>query len=89
MNKPRTSADDKKNQTSAFKSLTGYGSNLLKETKQFGSAYKKTTQKSNESGPGTDAEASRLRKIEDNEFGQMLGALIQGRRYNKKGKQIK
>ena len=67
-----------------------YLDNLQKELGQFGSAYKRTTQKSNEVGPGTDSEASRLRKKQDAQMGQLFGALFQGRRYNDKtGKQIK
>ena len=67
-----------------------YLDNLQKELGQYGSAYKKTNQKSNEVGPGTDSEASRLRKKQDAQMGQFFGALLQGRRYNDKtGKQIK
>jgi hypothetical protein len=34
------------------------------------------------------AKATRLRKKQDKDFGQLMGALFQGRRYNKKGEQI-
>ena len=46
-----------------------------------------------QSGKGREyyrAQANAARKIEDAQLGQMLGALIQGRRYDDKtGKQIK
>jgi hypothetical protein len=69
---------------------TSYLDNLQKELGQFGRAYKRTTEMSNRVGPGTDSEASRLRKKQDAQMGQMFGALLQGRRYDdKSGKQIK
>jgi hypothetical protein len=66
-----------------------YFDNLKKELKQNLSAYKATNEMSNTSGPGTDAKANVLRKKQDKEFGQLFGALVQGRRYDDKtGKQI-
>jgi len=64
-----------------------YAKNVGKEAGDFGRAYKKANQLSNEVGPGTDTAAERARKQQDAEFGQLVGALIQARRYDKKGRQ--
>ncbi len=67
-----------------------YFDNLKKELGQSARAYKATGEMSNTVGPGTDAKANALRKKQDKEFGQLFGALLQGRRYDdKSGKQIK
>ena len=67
-----------------------YFDNLKKELKQNFKATQATQEMSNTSGPGTDAKANALRKKQDKEFGQLFGALLQGRRYDDKtGKQIK
>lgn len=79
---PRTKPDDKSRQNPSFKSsIAGYVKNVGKEAKDFGRAYKATSEMSNTSGPGTDAAASKLRKKQDKEMGQFFGALLQGRRY--------
>jgi hypothetical protein len=67
-----------------------YVFNVAKEVKQFGGAWLKTWQASGEVGPGTDARANMLKRKEDKAKGQLLGAVLQGRRYDDKtGKQIK
>ena len=67
--------------------LGAYAGNVVNEAKDFGKAWSKANQLSNEVGPGTDTAAERARKQQDAEFGQLEGALIQGRRYDKKGRQ--
>ncbi len=42
----------------------------------------------NTPGPGTDARANVLRQMEDKQFGQLVGAVVRGRRYDSKGKRI-
>lgn len=84
--------------------MASYLENVMKEAKQFNKARNKTSENSykgstyppNEmaqGGKGREyyrAQANAARKIEDAQLGQMLGALIQGRRYDDKtGKQIK
>lgn len=70
--------------------MANYIQNAAKEAKQFGTAWLKTWQASGEVGPGTDARASNLSKKKDKAGGQLLGAVLQGRRYNDTtGKQIK
>jgi len=70
--------------------VKGYVGNVFKEVKDFGKAYKATGEMSNRVGPGTDRKANALRKEQDAQMGQFLGAVLQGRRYdNKTGKQIK
>jgi len=64
-----------------------YAKNVGKEAGDFGKAWSRANQLSNEVGPGTDTAAERARKQQDAEFGQLVGALIQARRYDKKGRQ--
>ena len=76
----------------------------MKEAKQFNKAQNKTSKNSykgsnyppnsmTSDGKGRgyfQNKANDARDKQDNEFGQLLGALFQGRRYeNKTGKQIK
>ena len=84
--------------------MASYLENLMKEAKQYNKARNKTSENSYkgssyppnemaEGGKGREyykAKASASRKYEDSQLGQMLGALLQGRRYDDKtGKQVK
>ena len=70
--------------------MASYLENLMKEAKQSFRAYQKTGEESQKVGPGTDERANMLRRKEEKQFGQFIGALVQGRRYDDKtGKQIK
>lgn len=64
-----------------------YAKNVGKEAGEFGRAWQKTGELMNEVGPGTDTAAVKARKQQDKEFGQLVGALVQARRYDKKGRQ--
>jgi hypothetical protein len=66
-----------------------YFQNVANEVNQSIQAYRATLEMSNTSGPGTDAKANALRVLEDKQNGQLAGAILQGRRYDAKGKQIK
>lgn len=66
--------------------LGGYLGNIGKEAGDFGRAYKKAGNLSAAVGPGTDTAAERARKQQDAEFGQLVGAIIQARRYDNKGR---
>lgn len=81
----------------------GYLENLMKEARDYKQArnkrsensYKGSTYPPNdmaEGGMGREyyrSQANASREYEDEQFGQMLGALVQGRSYdNKTGKQI-
>jgi len=68
-------------------SSSGYFGNLSKELKQFGRAYMKASNASADVSPGADKRAFDANEKQRQELGQLLGALIQGRRYDKKGKQ--
>jgi hypothetical protein len=83
--------------------MSNYLENLMKEAKEFNKArgktsmnsYKGSTYPPNEmanSGKGREyyrGMANDAKKSEDAQFGQMLGALLQGRRYDDKtGKQV-
>ena len=70
--------------------MASYLENLMKEAKQSVRAYNATGEESQKVGPGTDERANMLRRKEEKQFGQLIGALVQGRRYDDKtGKQIK
>lgn len=66
-----------------------YLDNLQKELGQAAGAWKKSFNASADYTPGANARAVASNKKADAEQGQFLGALLQGRRYNKAGKQIK
>lgn len=63
-----------------------YLGNIGKEAGDFGRSWKKTDELQNEVGPGTDTAATKSRLQQDKEFGQLLGAIAQGRRYDNKGR---
>ena len=66
-----------------------YFQNVAKEINESIQAYRATSEMSNTPGPGTDARANVLRQMEDKQFGQLVGAIVRGRRYDSKGKRIK
>ena len=84
--------------------MANYLENLIKEAKQYSKAFSKTAANSSKgstyppndmanNGKGREyyqGMADDAKKVEDAQFGQMLGALLQGRRYDDKtNKQIK
>jgi hypothetical protein len=66
-----------------------YFENIAKEINDVYQASRRTTEMSNTSGPGTDSAATALRAKQTKQEGQLWGAILQGRRYNSKGKQVK
>lgn len=68
----------------------GYLGNIAKEGKQFGSAWHTAYEASGDYRPGA-APVARAANIKQNQaFGQLAGAIFQGRRYDDKtGAQIK
>lgn len=64
-----------------------YFGNLFKEGGQFVNAWRKSFDADAAVGPGANQKAVAARKKQQAEQGQFLGALLQGRRYNKKGQQ--
>jgi hypothetical protein len=81
----RTSAEDRANMNAIYKPVAGYFGNLVKETKEFGSAWKKANNASADIRPGANARARNANKQYDNAKGQLLGALV-NKRYDDKGK---
>ena len=67
--------------------VSGYVGNLKKETVQFAKAYLKATEAQNEVGPGANKASARANKKQQEAQGQLLGALLQARRYDNKGRQ--
>lgn len=65
-----------------------YLKNLKKEGGQALDAYLKASDASAGIGPGANEKAARANKKQRAEQGQFLGALLQGRRYDRKGNQI-
>ena len=76
--------------------LKGYIGNVFKEGRDFTRAWNASvdaTMARNDGPPsvraGKQAAANVARAQQDKEFGQLAGAVLQGRRYDKNGKQIK
>jgi hypothetical protein len=70
--------------------MANYLENLMKEAKQSAKAWKKATDASGDITPGANARARAANSAYDNQKGQFIGALVQGRRYDDKtGKQVK
>jgi len=82
INQPTVSKDYKNSSNTS-----SYFGNVGKEFKDVIKTYQATGEMSNKSGPGTDAEANRLRNQIDKEVGQFVGSLF-GKRYNNNGKRI-
>lgn len=66
----------------------GYLGNVAKEAGQFGSAWKTAFNASADITPGANQRAAQANMNQQNAQGQLLGAILQGRRYNNKGKQM-
>jgi hypothetical protein len=68
--------------------MANYLENLMKEAKQSAKAWKKANDASGDITSGASARAAN--SAYDNQKGQFIGALVQGRRYDDKtGKQVK
>jgi len=65
--------------------LKGYTQNIVKEAGDFVRAYKRADNARGLIGPGTDAQANKLRKQQDRAGGQLLGSLV-GNKYDSKGR---
>jgi hypothetical protein len=90
MAKTRNSAGDHSNMTSVFKPVVSYAKTVGSAFADFGRAYKKAVDAGGDIKPGADARAFAANKKYDAEKGQLMGAILQGRKYNNKtGKQIK
>ena len=73
----------------ASSTVGSYFKNVGKEAKDFVRTWSQGVDANSMVGPGTDKKASELRVQQDKELGQLVGAVVQGRRYDKKGNQIK
>jgi hypothetical protein len=86
----RKTAGDHSNMTSVFKPIISYAKTVGSAAADFGSAWKDAFNKSADITPGANARARAANKRQDEEQGQFLGAILQGRKYNNKtNKQIK
>ena len=65
-----------------------YLDNLMKEVKQTASAWKRAGDASGDIMPGANRRARAANKAYDAQKGQLIGALVQGRRYGKGGRQV-
>jgi hypothetical protein len=81
----RKSAEDRANMNAIYKPIAGYFGNIVKETKEFGSAWKKANNASADIRPGANARARNANKQLGAAQGQLLGALV-NKRYDDKGK---
>lgn len=66
-----------------------YVKNLKKEGTDLVNAWQDAYNASAGTGAGSQAKAASANKKQQAEQGQFLGALLQGRRYDKSGKQVK
>jgi hypothetical protein len=90
MAKARTTAGDHSNMTSVFKPVVSYAKTVGSAFADFGKAWQKANNASADITPGANARARAANKNYDAEKGQLVGAILQGRKYdNKTGKQIK
>ena len=90
MTHTRNSAGNHSNMTSVFKPVVSYAKTVAGAAVDFGSAWKDAFNKSADPTPGANARARAANKRQNEEQGQFLGAILQGRKYdNKTGKQIK
>ena len=90
MARARNSAGDHSNMTSVFKPVVSYAKTVGSAFADFGRAYKRAVDASGDIMPGANARARAANKNYDAEKGQLMGAILQGRKYNNKtGKQIK
>lgn len=65
-----------------------YLDNLKKELGQTFKAYKDYSDSRGDITPGANRRARAAGKTYDNQKGQLFGALVQGRRYGKGGRQV-
>lgn len=65
-----------------------YLDNLKKELGQTFQAYKDYSNARGDITPGANERARKASKTYDNQKGQIIGALVQGRRYGKGGRQV-
>lgn len=79
-----------------FPNVGGYVGNVVKEVKDFGSAWSKSVGANYDAKtyppaqrPALNAKANKAAAKSKSELGQLAGAVFQGRRYNNKGTQIK
>lgn len=89
-------ADNPKRQFNPLPKIGSYLGNIGKEVKQYGRAWSASVGANYDAKtyppdqrPALNAKADSLRAKSDSAFGQLAGAVLQGRRYNDKtGKQI-
>lgn len=75
--------------SSIYKPIVSYAKTVGTAAAEYGSAWKDAFNKSADITPGANARARAANKKQDAEQGQLLGAILQGRKYNNKtGKQI-
>jgi hypothetical protein len=91
----RRAADDRSNMNKIYKPIAGYVGNVVKETGQYAKAVVKDILDADRAQntprfPGNGKAPVMDRKPKDNkakaEFGQAVGAIVKGARYDSKGK---
>lgn len=66
-----------------------YFQNIAAEINDVYQANRRTAEMMNTSGPGTDEMANKLAGIERRQAGQLVGAILKGARYDRKGRRVK
>ena len=71
-----------------IKKVGGYLGNVAKEIGDYGKAWRSAYDASADIKPGADGRAAQANLGQVKAGGQLLGAVLQGRRYDASGKQI-
>jgi len=66
-----------------------YFQNIAAEINDVYQANRRTAEMMNTSGPGTDEMANKLAGIERRQAGQLVGSILMGARYDRKGRRVK
>lgn len=80
----RTTAGDHSNMTSVFKPVVSYANTVGSAISDFVRAHHRAVDASLDYTPGANARARVANKRQTAEEGQLLGAILQGRKYNNK-----
>ena len=80
----RTTAGDHSNMTSVFKPVVSYAKTVGSAVSDFVRAHHRAVDASLDFTPGANARARVANKRQTAEQGQLLGAILQGRKYNNK-----
>ena len=82
----RKSAEDRSFMNKVYKPVAGYVSNAKKEVGQAVKAWNRASNAAADYTPGANARANKANAKQKAEFGQAVGAIVKGAKYDSKGK---